>query len=120
VLTLDFHAPGGAEDGGVYSFPPLKDTPPNLQPQVLGWLDRFRSALSPEYAADPFWKIAQYRSRWETPSFTAACVKAMDVASLSLETSYQSARDLVLTIDHYRRIGAKLADAIVEAVSSGA
>lgn len=114
VLTLDLHAPGAAETTGVYAFvkaPPKAEVAAATQ----RWASGLAAALGP-YAGADFAKVATYASRWETPNVTEFCGTHMEVPSLSLETSYQAAGGTVLTLEHYRQIGARIADAIAAGV----
>jgi hypothetical protein len=114
VLAIDFHAPGACETAGVYCF--LKDPHDfaEFYQAALAWTAVLKGVLGTQYAADPFERVADYRSRWETPNFAAFCWQRHRVCGLSVETPYGMVEDLVLTREHYREIGARMAQGIVQ------
>ena len=70
----------------------------------------FKEALG-EYAAEDFGRVADYASRWETPTFSAHARAAFSVVSMCLETPYASCGEIVMTRERYREAGARLARA---------
>lgn len=114
LLCLDFHAPSGGENAGVYAFLPPVSAEAELMQAILRWAERFSMALTDQYAASPFGRFANYPSRWETPTFTAYCAQQLGIPSLSFETPYAEIRGLVLTPVEYREIGSRLADSIIQ------
>jgi hypothetical protein len=108
-LALDFHAPGGTENPGVYGFVPANDGQPEPRSRLLA--QRLGEALGP-YAAAEFARVANYPSRWETPNFTRFCRDRFEIPAVSLETPYALAGETVLTREVYGEIGSRLADAL--------
>ena len=92
LLALDFHSPGGCETDGVYSY-----LPGNTEDFALlhQWSDRLQQQLG-EYAAPNFGRIVNYRSRWETPTYTRFCLETLEAPAFSLETPYGRINDTVL------------------------
>ncbi len=112
AFVLDLHAPSGAEGSGCYVY--VKPAPkPEVAAAVQRWASRLAAALGP-YASPDFAKVATYASRWETPTLTEFGCVHMEVPTLSMETSYQAAGDLVLTVEHYQKIGQRLAESFNE------
>jgi hypothetical protein len=114
MLALDFHAPGGTETSGIYTFVPQPDKANPLVRCVGEWANHFQDALAPTYVHGEFARTANYPSRWETFNFTRYAVQTAEVPALTFECSYAMAGDLVLDIDRYRTIGALLADAVCD------
>jgi hypothetical protein len=112
VLGIDFHAPGGCEDTGVYVYPPNPKRQRREYARTLEWLAPIQEALTPTYAAGEFVRIADYASRWETPGFTGFCT-ALGICAFTVETAYALSGELVLTREHYREIGQRIAQAVV-------
>lgn len=120
ALVLDSHAPGLCETQGVYCYLPDPDEAPRRTELSRPWADRLAAAIGRPLTAAAFARVAKYPSRWNTPAsptFTAFAGATFDCAALALETPYALAGDgsLVLTIDQYRRIGQRIAAAVVDA-----
>lgn len=113
-LALDLHAPGGGETTGVYAFLPVCEGAEGPDPDDRELAEALARAIGSPYAAEDFARIAGYRSRWETPNFARYARGQLGIRSISVETSYQAAGDVVLTIDHYREIGARVVDFLAE------
>ncbi len=115
---VDFHAPGLSEFGGIYAFLPNPDQF-KVEHERAAWLaDSVGKALGSRYAAQPFGKVAAYRSRWDTPGFLSHCCQ-QGFPGICLETPYSLAGDLVLTCDHYREAGRLIGQCLVEKAFSG-
>jgi hypothetical protein len=113
VLAIDFHAPGACETGGIYCYVPSPSERPDLHQEVLGWTAALKSALGPVYAAETFERVADYRSRWETPNFARYFWAQGETDSFAIETPYAMVGDLVLTRRHYREAGVRIADGVL-------
>ena len=73
-----------------------------------------KKALAPEYAAASFERTANYPSRWETPTFVSYCWMHLEICGFTAETPYALIGDLLLTREHYREAGERMAAGIVE------
>lgn len=113
VLAVDFHAPGASETDGIYCYVPDAAQYSELHESVLSWTAAIKSALTPEYAAETFEQVADYPSRWETPTFSRYFWTEHEICSICVETPYALVGDLVLTRERYREAGAGIADGIV-------
>ena len=111
-VAMDFHAPGACENNGIYGFLPKADVYPAQYPVVARVAAAIRDALGPTYAADEFLRSVNYRSRWETPTFTSGLC-AMGIPALTFENPYGMARAVVFTREAYRDAGARMADALI-------
>ena len=83
----------------------------------IGQMDRRdRECINPppKYAAEPFGRVADYPSRWETPSFASYCSAHHGICSFTIETPYGLIGDLLLTRERYREAGERIATGIVE------
>lgn len=114
VLGIDFHAPGACEANGIYCFRPNPEEYPKYHKAVLKWTDAIADALIPEYAATPFSHVANYSSRWETPSFASYCWTRHKFVGFTIETPYAIAGNLLLTRECYQEAGKRIASCIVE------
>lgn len=114
LLALDLHAPGARESEGVYAFMPQPRAFPEHYSLSATWADRFASALGTKYAKSEFKRVANYRSRWDSPGFGSFCRQKLNLSVQSLEIPYGMINDLVLTREHYREIGRILAEVILE------
>ena len=112
LLAIDLHAPGACERDGVYAFV-SKDTGNPLLAEETKWCNVLQNELQAEFAAPEFKRVANYRSRWETPGFGDFMRNELGVPALSLETPYSQAGGSVLTQKSYREIGRRLALAIM-------
>lgn len=113
LLGLDFHAPGGSETEGVYGFVNRSSKGASLMRGILDWAECLKTALTEEFAAPEFARIATYASRWSTPTFCAHCSEALEIPAISVETPYASVGERVLTIDDYHEIGRRIAEGIL-------
>jgi hypothetical protein len=117
VLALDFHAPGLCETDGCYCYLPKPgDQTPN-QDQAGKWTARLAAALAAEYAAASFHRVVNYRSRWETPTFSAY-LAGVGVCGLCMEVPYSQIGQKVLTRKEYAEIGRRVARGVVEYLGS--
>ncbi|MFM2091946.1 MAG: hypothetical protein RLZZ127_2435, partial [Planctomycetota bacterium] len=110
VLMLDLHAPGGFEDEGCYLFlPKAQDLPAaHRAARMVG--ERLLTALGPDVHPQGF-HTASYWSRWSAPNAVDWFTRTIGCPAMTLEIPYQGGRSGVFTIDGYRAIGARLADA---------
>lgn len=113
ALALDFHAPGACEANGLYGFVPPPEEEPAHGPTTRDWAALLAQALTPQYAAAPFERVAAYASRWETPNFTTYARREYSIPGLSLEVPYALAGERTLTREAYREAGQRIAAAIV-------
>jgi hypothetical protein len=113
ALVLDMHAPGACETSGVYCYLPDPAVYSRFHQEALSWSTTIKGALTPQYAAECFERVARYASRWETPRCTGYCWSRHGVCGLGVETPYAMVGDLVLTREHYRQIGARMAEGVV-------
>jgi hypothetical protein len=113
ALVLDMHAPGACETSGIYCYLPDPAVHSRFHQEALSWTASIKGALTPVYAADCFERVARYASRWETPRCTGYCWSRHGVCGLGVETPYAMAGDLVLTREHYREAGARMAAGVV-------
>jgi len=114
TLALDSHSPGACEATGIYCYQHDPVTAPRRHDLVKPWAEAFQQALQPQYAAEDFARVANYKSRWDSPTFTDFAGVELDCAAIAFETSYALAGDLVLTREHYEDIGKRLAGVIAE------
>lgn len=114
VLGIDFHAPGATERSGVYAHLPDPETDRAAYDAALPWAEWTSAALSPRFAATDFARVPRYSSRWETPSFRLHGWTRLGIACITYETPYALAGELVLTQEHYREIGRRIAQGVLE------
>ncbi len=112
-MGMDFHAPGCCETGGIYAFLPNPDQFEEAHRRATETASHIGKVLGKEYASESFERIPTYLSRWETPGFTSHCC-TQGFFGLTLETPYSQAGDLVLTREHYREAGTRIARAVLE------
>ena len=123
ALAVDFHAPGGCEDTGVYAFipNPAKQSVPARA--VAPYAEAIAEKLG-EHAAIPFTRVAHYASRWEDPDGGKPTINgwftSFGIPSMCVETPYGMIGDLVLTVQEYREIGRRVATGIVNALEKRA
>ena len=65
-------------------------------------------------ASQRFARLGGYHSRWNTPGFTSYCMRQYRIPAVSVEMPYALAGELLLTRDHYREIGARMAKAVLK------
>lgn len=111
VLGIDFHAPGGCEKDGIYAYLPKPDKFPEEHKEAAEWADAAAGALGPEFAAEDFGRVAEYKSRWETPHFTTFCCTE-GFTALAFETPYAEAGKTLLTREKYREAGKRMAEGV--------
>lgn len=116
TLCLDFHAPGASESAGCYFFLPEPDAFPQQHAEAEKWSDALAASMGEELMSDPAGRVASYRSRWETPSFTQFVCEQLNMCGMTLETPYAVVRDLVLTREMYVETGRRLASGLAEAL----
>jgi hypothetical protein len=113
ILAIDFHAPGLSEAEGSYIFLPDPRQYQGISEAARTWAEQIAKVLTPEYAASSFARVANYASRWETPTFTAYICK-LGICGFSVETPYGAIRGNVLTREHYRQTGRGMARCVME------
>jgi hypothetical protein len=107
------HAPGAGQNGGIYVYLPDPDTFPDWHDRAKEWSDTVAASLGSEYADREFGKVARYKSRWETPTFTAFGCGEIKACTLSFETPYAMVGETVMTRERYREAGQRIARAAV-------
>jgi len=117
ALAIDFHAPGACEKAGIYCFIADQEKYPERHQATSKWASAIGSALVPEYAATPFYRVANYKSRWETPNFSSYCWLSHRIAGITIENPYAMVNDLVLTRERYQEAGERIALCILEELS---
>ncbi len=117
ALAIDFHAPGACESNGLYCFLPNPEKYPEHHQAVVKFANAVETALTPTYAASPFGRVANYASRWETPRFASYFWSRCKAASFTIENPYAMVGDLVLTREHYREAGKRIASAVLLALN---
>lgn len=113
ALAIDFHAPGACEAGGIYCYLPNPSQHPDLHQSALSWTTAISSVLQARYASQTFERVANYPSRWETPNFSNHFCAWHQICAFGVEAPYAMIGDLVLTREHYREAGARIAAGIV-------
>lgn len=117
MVALDFHAPGMCETDGVYAYLPKPGAAPaEICETAAEWAAKMQQALGAEYASERFARTADYRSRWETPTFTVWCATSLQLMSLALETPYATCGATLMTREAYQDAGRRLAACILESV----
>lgn len=116
MLALDFHAPGACENPGIYCFIPNPDEYPEAHERVLRWTTAIRGHL--EHAAEVFERVANYASRWETPSLGKYIFANQKIDGFTFETPYAMVGEHVLTRQDYQRAGSQIALGVLESLSS--
>jgi hypothetical protein len=114
ALGIDFHAPGACEANGIYCFLPNPEKYPEHHQAVLEWVSAIEGNLTPDYAAEPFDRVATYTSRWETPTFASYCCLHHKIPGFTIENPYAMVGDLLLTRERYREAGKIIASSVVE------
>ncbi|MCX7805407.1 MAG: M14 family zinc carboxypeptidase [Planctomycetota bacterium] len=114
ILCVDFHAPGGSENDGAYLYLPRPDGFPDAHRAASEWASAIAAGLTREYASEKFARVADYASRWETPTLTAFCASVLKIPAFTIETPYGSVGDRQLTREDYRAIGSRMADVAIE------
>lgn len=122
-LVLDLHAPGGHERTGCYAFL-SRDAEGQTQPDSAAWAERLRGSLGVD-AAPPerFVRFADYPSRWPRQTYNTFSRWAdltLRLPALSLETTYQGNGDRTFTLEEYREIGRRIADAVAKGLPAAA
>ncbi len=110
TLILDWHAPGACETDGVYTF--VFPTADNTPDQAAPWRERVAAALA-DYASPNYHRVADYPSRWTTPSFTRWASQSLGLPAMSIEVPYGMIGGQVLTPDVYREIGRRFAEGVL-------
>jgi len=112
-LVVDLHAPAPAEADGAYFFLPRAAAPPAQLAACQAALAAILPALPAELLHPQPARQPSYPSRWNPEATIGRFAwEELRVPALSLETPYSACRELVLTRDHYRRLGAALLDGI--------
>ena len=102
------------ETDGIYSFLPSPKKWAELNATASGDALMIGQALA-EYAADPFGRVAEYVSRYDTPGFSSFCCSGGFPAQV-IETPYSMAGETLMTTEAYRDAGARIARAVMEIV----
>lgn len=111
-LVLDLHAPGACENQGVYAYLAEPSTP-EWERSTQAWVNVFRQALVPDFAAENFARKGNYASRWETPRLSGFARDQLGCSAVTIETPYALCRETVMSPKQYREVGQRLARAIV-------
>lgn len=117
VLAVDFHAPGASETDGIYAYVPDPQQQKEAHAAALSWTIPIQKALTCEYAAEKFTRVAAYASRWEQSPrarFGGYCREVLGVCSLTFEIPYAMAGSTLLTCEHYREAGRRMARAVLQ------
>lgn len=114
ALALDFHAPTACETEGVFAYLPNKSRRPEVNRESRLWAERFEAGLTSRFAAPAFSKLANYPSRYPTPSFTDYCAGHEGIPSLTIETPYTMCGRKLMTREAYREAGAALAETLMQ------
>ncbi len=111
-VALDFHAPGACENDGAYCFVPK--TIDGRRERMSLELAEFISAEIKKtgLASKNFIKSADYKSRWETLSFTKFICDTFSIASLSFEFPYSFAKSKELDTSDYMKMGKAIANGL--------
>ncbi len=115
ALGLDFHAPGGCETDGAYFYLPDRHAESQAYARAHRWAALLAAAAGPTYMAGESARVADYPSRWTTPSFRYF-FQALGIPGLCLETPYATAGETLLTREAYRDFGRRLAEGLVRAL----
>jgi hypothetical protein len=113
LLGIDWHAPGACENSGVYAYLPEPDQYPEMHAKTKAWVDDFGDALG-EFAAADFGRVANYASRWKTPSFSKFFYVIQGLPGFTFEVPYAMIGDRVLAREDYQEIGARVARSLVK------
>lgn len=119
ALGIDFHAPGACEADGVYCYLPKPQAHPEQHQAAAEWALAIEQALTEEFAAERFGRVAEYRSRWETPNFVSHLCGQHGICALTIETPYALARGKLLTQGACREIGRRIAAAVLGKLATG-
>lgn len=117
TLALDFHSPAGCENDGLYFHIPNPERFPEFHQDAFGWTQAIKDALTATYASGKFERFGKSKVRWETPLLTSYFMQEYGIVGLTLEASYAMAGELVLTREHYREAGARMAAAVVQKIN---
>jgi hypothetical protein len=110
---FDSHAPGWTDIKGTYAFNPIREDTEDLRRSNDDAAECIIKHLK-GYAAEPFLKMVNYPSRWETPWMAQYFMSRFRVPAMSFETPYSRVGDQILTVEDYRGIGRRIADGIME------
>jgi hypothetical protein len=113
ALGIDFHAPGACEADGVYCYLPKPKAHPEQHRKAVEWASAIEQALTGNLAAEEFGRVADYKSRWETPNFVSYLCGQHDVCALTIETPYALIKGRGLTREDYREIGQRIASGVL-------
>jgi hypothetical protein len=119
ALAIDLHAPGACETSGIYCYLADPACHPQFYEEALSWTTHIKRALTGQYAAQTFERVADYPSRWETPRFSTYCWVQLGVCGLGIETPYALVGEWVLTRERYQEAGARIAQGVVERLGLG-
>jgi len=112
-LVIDFHAPSGSEDGGIYAYLPDPERFADARRAAESWANVIGEALGKDYASDDFKRVIAYPSRWETPNCSAFASQDLKVCSLAIETPYSNCGKNVMQQKQYREAGKLIAEGIL-------
>lgn len=114
LITLDFHSPGACSSQGIYSVIP-KNAEGEKNPASLKLSEILYEALKArEFASPDFFVTVNYKSRWETPTFSKFALDAMKLVSLTFEFPYSFAGTRELSREDYMSAGAAIAEAVIK------
>ncbi len=116
LLCLDFHAPGACEAGGLYTLVLGPDRQCEPHCEAITWANALEESLTPQLAGQPFARVADWPTRWSTPSFCSYVRAEIGIPALAIESPFSLVRELVLTTETYREAGARMATRIAELV----
>ncbi len=118
VAGLNFHAPGGTESAGAYGFVTKPADGEEVHASAMKLAGHLYEAVGPDLSRDTFGRVAQYPSRWETPTFTSFCATELAIPAMGLETPYALCGTHVMTRTLYRKVGASIADGACAFIAS--
>jgi len=116
ALALDFHAPGGCENDGIYCFLPEAETHSGRYPQLHECIAHIEKTLTPLFASSHFERVPRYKSRWETPNFLGFMPQTHQISCVTFEVPYAMCGEKVLLRADYREAGARIATAIAAVI----
>lgn len=122
LLGLDFHAPGGTEDDGVYCHIAHPEHDHAQHKLTRPWAALVARALGTEYAAPDFFRSSLEPTRWEDehgkPQFSNYPWREHAIPAFILEIPYGRINSLVLARHHFQEMGERIASALLTALPS--
>jgi len=117
LLCIDAHAPCACDEEGIFGFVNLSS--PEVSESALQWAAVFKDALLPEYSAERFIRMMDYKSRWETPSFGEMCAGELQIPCIAIEVPYSQIKGRILSRNDYIQAGQLLGKSIIAVVKNG-